>query len=102
MAVNLSSHDAFDTAIKHFLDSLTDKDAYDFSRFTAISDIYDETDRIQREQGSRAELRNLKRIQPYLDCIKQYTAVIDTFVQAKPDILALLWVCPDTHWGLAR
>ena len=92
MATNQSSRDAFESAMKEFLDSLTDKETYDFSSFKSINDVYDATDNIQREQGKKGALRNLKRLQPFLDCIQQYSGVIDTFVQVKPDVLALLWV----------
>jgi hypothetical protein len=35
----------------------------------------------------------LGRIKPYLECLSQYVSVIDTFVQLKPSLLCLIWVC---------
>ncbi|MCJ1392101.1 hypothetical protein MMC18_004968 [Xylographa bjoerkii] len=77
--------------MKDFMDSLTDKDDYDFSKIRSIENVYNETDKIQRIQGSKGALRNLNRIQPYLRRITEYSSVIETFVQAKPDFLTLLW-----------
>ncbi|MCJ1385990.1 hypothetical protein MMC17_009115 [Xylographa soralifera] len=83
---------AFEAAIKDFLDNLTDKDHYDFSKIRSVDDVYDETDRIQTLQGSKGTLRNLNRIKPYLHRISEYSSVIETFVQVKPDFLSLLWI----------
>ena len=92
MSTTLPDLSAFESAIKDFFDGLTHKDDYDFSRFKSINDVYDETDRIQKKQGNDGALRNLNIIKPYLRRISEYSGVIDTFVQVKPDILALLWV----------
>lgn len=37
-------------------------------------------------------LQNLAKIQPYLGCLDQYATVLDTVIQVKPEILALIWV----------
>jgi len=93
--------DAFEAARQDFLRSLKDQDVYNFSQFTSINDVYDTTDKIQEEQRRSGTLRGLNRIRPYLDCLSQYVGVIDTFVQAKPDILCFIWVCHPyclCHW----
>jgi hypothetical protein len=84
---------AFETARKDFLASLGRiDDEYDFSKFGTIQDVYDETDRIQEEQARKGALRNLIKIQPYLSQLEQYSGVVEQFVQAKSNILALIWV----------
>jgi hypothetical protein len=93
--------DAFEAARQDFLRSLKDRDVYNFSQFTSINNVYDTTDKIQEEQRRSGALRGLNRIRPYLDCLSQYVGVIDTFTQAKPDILCLIWVCHShyqCHW----
>jgi len=40
-------------------------------------------------------LRNLRRIEPFITGISQYAKVIEVFVQVKPEILGLIWVCPE-------
>ena len=93
MSASLFVPGAFDIAIKEFLDSLVDGNEYDFSHFQSIHDVYDETEKIQKEQGRRGALRNLQRIQPFLQRLSEYSGVVEVFVQVKPDVLALLWVC---------
>ena len=85
--------DAFEAARQDFLRSLKDRDIYNFSQFTSINNVYDTTDKIQEEQQRSGALRGLNKIRPYLDCLSQYVGVIDTLIQAKPDILCLIWVC---------
>jgi len=85
--------DAFEAARKDFLSGLKVRDIYNFSQFTSINDVYNTTDTIQKEQSRSGTLQSLNRIRPYLDCLSQYVGVVDTFAQAKPDILCLIWVC---------
>ena len=100
MATGSIINAAFEAAKKEFVDSLPQKDEYDFSNFATIHDVYDETDRIQDEQSRNGALRNLMKIQPYLSLLEQYSAVIEQFVQAKADVLALIWVrnATDSAW----
>ena len=93
MAAHPLAHDAFESARKGFLDSLVDKNDNDYSGFETIDDVYNEAERIQQEQAKKGALRGLKKIQPYLSHLQEYSGVIETFVQAKPSILALIWVC---------
>ena len=81
---------AFEKAIREFRTSLKDAALYSqILKTTSIDEVYDLTDKLQFTQG--AHLADLSRIQPYLNRLKAYTGVIDTFVQAKPEILALIW-----------
>ncbi|RSM08743.1 hypothetical protein CEP52_004493 [Fusarium oligoseptatum] len=83
---------AFNKAIRQFKAGLKDQALYSqILATTSIDQVYDLTDKLQKEQGKGDHLRDLTRIKPYLDRMSAYTGVIDTFVQAKPDILALIW-----------
>ncbi|RSL54227.1 hypothetical protein CEP54_010009 [Fusarium duplospermum] len=83
---------AFNKAIRQFRAGLKDQALYSqILATTSVNQVYDLTDKLQKEQGKGDHLRNLARIQPYLDRMTAYTGAIDTFVQAKPDILALIW-----------
>ncbi len=93
MATCNSVQQVFSAARDEFVHDLKDPSRYDFSKFTSIDDVYDTTEQIQEEQAKTGNLRNLRKIQPYLERLQQYANVIETFVQAKPDILALIWVC---------
>ena len=82
----------FDTAVKDFQDELADRDEVDFRGIETIDDVYKEIANIQEEQGRKGKLRFMKRIQPFLACLEQYSDVLDTFVQVKANVLALIWV----------
>src|SRR5436190_11722233 len=97
MSVQYPIEDAFEAARQDFLRSLKDRDTYNFSRFTSIDDVYDTTYQIQEEQSRLGTLQGLNRIRPYLECMSQYIGAIDTFAQAKPDILCLIWVGHSHH-----
>jgi len=83
--------EAFETAKTQFLSSAR-ADSDDVLRFASIKEVYDVTDQIQKERSRSRTLRNLRRIEPYLDCLQHYSKVVETFVQVKPDVLALIWV----------
>ncbi|KAF7556261.1 hypothetical protein G7Z17_g1538 [Cylindrodendrum hubeiense] len=83
---------AFNKAIREFKAGLKDQALYSqILATTSIDQVYDLTDQLQKVQGKGNHLRNLARIQRYLERMRGYTGAIDTFVQAKPDILALIW-----------
>ena len=83
---------AFDTARREFLRDVPNEDVEAILKSTSIEDIYNATDEIQRRQGETRTLQNLGKIQPYLECLTQYSDVLDTIVQIKPDVLAIIWV----------
>ena len=84
---------SFNTAREEFLRDFSDDGyAQTLSQFTSIDDVYDATDKIQKEQGKSRILQNLAKIQPYLECLNQYATIVDTVVQVKPEILAVVWV----------
>lgn len=84
--------ESFQNAKQDFLASLKDPSLFDsVSNITSIHDIYAFTAQLQHDQSKRHGLRNLRKITPYLDRLKQYASVIEVFLQAKPEILALIW-----------
>ena len=83
---------AFERAAREFKSKLNDDILYDKMLETkSIDDVYAATDALQIEQGREGRLRHLSKIGPYLERLRNYEGAIDTFVQAKPDILALVW-----------
>jgi hypothetical protein len=84
--------EAFEAAKMEFLSGLPNTERDKYSQFTSIEEVYDATDQIQQEQGKTRTLRNLKKIQPYLDCLNHYAGVIETLIQAKAEFLAPIWV----------
>lgn len=85
------SAQAFDEALARFKKGLTPKEMADFA-VTSIDDVHAEADRIQQEQAKRGSLRNMRRIQPYINGLSQFSKVIEVFIQAKPEIMSFIWV----------
>jgi hypothetical protein len=84
--------DAFNSAKQAFQMSLADPNLYnEILTATTIADVYKLTTRLQEDAASQARLRHLARIRPFLERLSAYVDVLDTFVQAKPTLLALIW-----------
>ena len=96
MASSTSSPDpaqaAFNKAIREFKAGLKNEALYsEILSTTSADQVYDLTDKLQNEQIRGGHLRNLAKLKPYLERLQGYFGAIDTFVQAKADILALIW-----------
>ncbi|KAH0566067.1 hypothetical protein GP486_000532 [Trichoglossum hirsutum] len=84
--------EAFENAKREFEDRLGNPALYDeILKTSNIDQVYDFTDKLQQEQARQGHLRHLSKIQPYLERLREYTGVVDTFVQVKPGVLALVW-----------
>ena len=84
---------SFNTARQEFLREFPhDEYGQKLRQFASIDDVYNATDDIQRKQGESWMMQNLNKIKPYLECLDQYATVVETVVQVKPEILALIWV----------
>jgi hypothetical protein len=92
MATSPWVEDAFKRARDDFLKTLKNPSKYDFSKFGTIEAVYDEAQKIQEKQKQTRTLRGAKKIEPFINGLKEYAATIEVFVQAKPEILCLLWV----------
>nr|KAK5442811.1 hypothetical protein LTR18_005488 [Exophiala xenobiotica] len=83
---------AFDNAIRDFRANLGDNALLkEISKTKTIDDVYNATDALQKEQAKRGHLRHLSKIEPFLNGLKEYTAVIELFMQSKQDVLSLIW-----------
>ncbi|KAJ0114753.1 hypothetical protein J7T55_004494 [Diaporthe amygdali] len=82
--------DAFESAKKDFLSHFPNGTPANFEEFTTIDDVYKAAEDIQSAQAKSRTTRNLRKIQPFLECLRHYGEVIETFVTVKPDILALI------------
>ena len=81
---------AFDSAIRDFKDKLQDDDLHrDISQVNSI-EVYDATDKPQKEQGKNGHLRHLSKIEPYLTRIHDYKSAVGVFIQVKPALLGLI------------
>jgi hypothetical protein len=84
--------EAFESAKREFRNELDDEKLYhDILQTTSIDQVYEATNKLQAEQLKTGGLRHLAKIGPYLTRIADYSKAVETFVQVKPDILALVW-----------
>ncbi|KAF3066317.1 hypothetical protein CFAM422_009491 [Trichoderma lentiforme] len=83
---------AFAEAIREFKSKLKNDQLYaEILKTKSIDEVYDATDALQAEQAKHGRLRHLSKIKPFLEGLQGYADTIDTFVQVKPDVLALIW-----------
>ncbi|KAL5327958.1 hypothetical protein ACEPPN_005664 [Leptodophora sp. 'Broadleaf-Isolate-01'] len=88
MASSGPSH--FEKILANFKKRLSSEDTELF-QLTTFDDLKASIKRIQTEQAARKGLRNLNKIKPFLNGVKQYAGVLEVFVQAQPEILAFIW-----------
>lgn len=84
--------EAFVSAQDEFRKSLKDTDLYGLTQLNTARDVYAAAEGIQKKQAKTKTLRALGKIKPFIDGMKGYAAVIEVFVQVKPDIMGLIWV----------
>ncbi|KAF5968445.1 Nacht domain-containing protein [Fusarium bulbicola] len=83
---------AFEAAMLDFKDKLKGHSFYDqIIQTTSIEQVYRDIEKLQDKQAKSGRLRHLSKIEPFLARLREYSSVVETFVQAKPDILALIW-----------
>ncbi|KAL6826144.1 hypothetical protein V8C40DRAFT_286985 [Trichoderma camerunense] len=83
---------AFAEAVREFKSKLKNDQLWaEILKTKSIDEVYDATDALQAEQAKRGRLRHLSKIKPFLEGLQGYADTIDTFVQVKPDVLALIW-----------
>jgi hypothetical protein len=83
---------AFAAAKKEFLASQKDCSLFErVSNVTSIQEIHEFVMQFQAQQSNTTGMRCLRRINLFLDKLRQFSQVIEQFVQVKPDVLALIW-----------
>ena len=91
----------FSRVLSAFRSRLSPQDINDFG-VTTFDDLKLAITNIQRQQVQRRGLRNLNKIQPFLNGLGQYAQVIEVLVSAKPDFLAFIWVCSSQRSNKCR
>ncbi|KAL2672527.1 hypothetical protein Neosp_013239 [[Neocosmospora] mangrovei] len=92
MSTNNAAEDSFEQAQQRFLRDLRDPDLYkEILTAKSINEVYKATSDIQAKMGQQGKMRHLAKIKPLLDRLTEYASVIEVFMQAKPDVIALIW-----------
>lgn len=60
-------------------------------RFADLNSLRSAIKRIQAEQEAKRRMRNMKRLEPFLQTMEQYGQTVDVFVNTS-EILAFVWV----------
>ncbi|ERF69533.1 hypothetical protein EPUS_01862 [Endocarpon pusillum Z07020] len=69
--------------------SLSSQDAQDFLN-TTLKDVWSAAVVIEQDQAARKAMKNVRRIQPFLNTMESYSRVIEVFCQGYPP-MAFVW-----------
>lgn len=86
--------DPLNTALRNFESSLSTQQRTDLRAVNATPDanaVIAFTAQIDEENASRRSRGVANRLYQSLESIQQFTSIVDTFVQANPQIAALVW-----------
>ena len=90
MSVSTSAISLIEKAFKRLEGSITPDDSHTFSS-TQLSDVRQTALEIEKLQRSRGSVRNLRRIDPFLKGIEEYSKVIEILCNGTP-FLPWIWV----------
>ncbi|KAL8950879.1 MAG: hypothetical protein Q9222_003113 [Ikaeria aurantiellina] len=79
----------FQRAIEKFTKTLTAKQKADFGP-CKLEDVYETVEKIQKRRGSERTLRNMARLQSFLEAMDQYRRVVEAFLNCTP-FLGYVW-----------
>lgn len=92
MATTDHAQQAFETAKSTFKKRLKDDKLFeDLLKSTSIKNVWDAIDKVQTTQDAERRIRRIRKMENFLSKLSSYATVIDTFVQLKPDVMALVW-----------
>ncbi|KAF3760334.1 hypothetical protein M406DRAFT_269589 [Cryphonectria parasitica EP155] len=92
MANPNASQQAFEKAKTTFKKHLKDEKLFeDLLKITSIERVYEAIEHLQAKQDSERRIRRLHKISSFLNKLSAYASAVDTFVQVKPEIMALVW-----------
>jgi hypothetical protein len=95
MASTSPQNNEFSHALRMFTESLSQEEKNDF-RFSTFEELIDAIRTI--EQRSEKKVLSTHRLQPFLESMRQYIIVIETFVNGS-QIHGVIWVyLPDTQF----
>ncbi|KAI1122695.1 hypothetical protein F5Y10DRAFT_281496 [Nemania abortiva] len=83
---------AFESAKDVFKKRLDNDELFkDLLETSSIEDVWALAEKLQKQPYIERRMRHMAKISGFLDKLQVYTSTIDTFVSAKPEILALIW-----------
>lgn len=92
MALDSQLKDGYKRAADNFKDSMPADLAKRFAKQTNnLASLKDEIKTIQDDHGKKGSLRNLPRLQKFVEAMNQLGQVIEVFVNAN-DLVCFIWV----------
>ena len=93
LIVTCRSKDSLKIALERFQDSLPQdqRDQFRAIGTPTVSDVVSLTAEVNKKDSSRKSRDWAQRTRGILESVQQYSAVVDTFVQANPAIPSLVW-----------
>lgn len=86
----------FQRASEKFAMSLTDKQRQDFIG-CSLEDVRQTVKDLQKEREDRKKMRNMARLQAFLEAMDQYRKVVEAFLNCTP-FLGYVWVGTFLNW----
>ena len=88
---SVASSNSFQRALDKFLGGLTDQQRREFGT-CKLEDVWHEVVAIQNKRGDQKNMRDMARLQKFLEAMSQYEKVVDVFLNSTP-FLGYVWVC---------
>ncbi|KAL2130332.1 hypothetical protein VTI74DRAFT_6583 [Chaetomium olivicolor] len=92
MSTTDSSQQAFEVAKNAFKQRLEDETLFkNLLETTSIEHVWKTVEDVQAKPYAERRSRHMEKIRSFLDKLSAYASAVDTFVQVKPDVMALIW-----------
>jgi len=90
----------FHKVLEQFKASISDNDREEF-QFVTLDDLQAVIASIQEKQASEKKMRNLARLEKFLEAMDEYGKVIEIFLN-NSQFIAFVWVSLDPNFRCAR
>ena len=91
MAAKSEALDDWHTALQECRSRLKPEEIRRIAPVRSYEDLQSSVAILEKDYRKRRISKALSRIEPYLSNLRSFQGVIDTAVQAKPDLAALMW-----------
>jgi hypothetical protein len=81
---------SFQRAVEKFTKSLTIKQRQEFT-VCSLDDVHQTVVTVQERRGDQKDMRNMARLQAFLEAMDQYRKVVEAFLNCTP-FLGYVWV----------
>lgn len=83
--------DYWQIAFRQCTSQLKPEESDQIFRVTSYEDLHSSIAILEKDYKQKRITKTLSRIEPYLSNLRSFQGVVDTAIQAKPDVAALIW-----------